>query len=343
MLAFARCPRTFCSFVLAGLVSFGSRSAWASSCASPAGFDPCFDANALWLPGGAAKFVALPDTRLTSPMHWSFGIATELSRGLVQLRVPSPDATGREIRVVDYVSDATGLFAVGLIPDLELSGAFAVRAYASGSGVNGITTQSGSPLMTAAFRDPRLSLAYSFDNSIPVADLGVRLGLDVSLPFGDDHAFAGEQSVAGGPGGTVSYRFARVSFSAGAGLRLRRALDFGGVRLGNQAFTALGVGFDAFEPGALFFGLEANALPALGASHTHTLNSPATSATLIPAEWLASVSSSLRSSHWSIRVAGGAGLPLSSETTPTQTTHFAGLTSPEFRFLLSARFTPSAR
>lgn len=331
--------------LLLALGAFSTRNAGAAECVSTAGLSPCFDANALWLPAGRSSFVSLPDTRSTAVRQATFGLSAELLHRPVLLHAASPDSDGRDVNVVDLAVDSSLFAAFGLVQDLELSFVLPVRAYQSGAGVGGVTSQASPEIKRTALRDPRLGLAYSLDDTLATRGLGLRLALDASLPFGNEQVFAGERSLVVAPSVTLGFQRSRFRTGATVGLRLRRALDFGGVRLGDQAFIALGVGMEILAPGWLFVSLEAFGSPSLTDNRAANASPQLSAVNLFPAEWLASLHSSFGTAHWTLGVGAGSGIPLSSETRTTSngtsTSHFMGVTTPDFRSLLVVRYTLS--
>ncbi|MEP7050379.1 MAG: hypothetical protein ABJB12_08510 [Pseudomonadota bacterium] len=325
-------------------------SARASGCAPNPSLSACFDANSLWLPSGKASFISMPDTRVTGVGRVSFAAASEWLRRPVVLHVDSPDAGGRDVQAVGSALDASFFLSFGVAKALELNLAAPLRLYQVGAGTAGIASQSAPPLERNAVRNPRLGLAYSLDDAIALQGLGLRLALDASLPLASEQEFAGERSLVVMPNAALSLRAGMLLMQAEVGARLRRSLDFGGIRLGNQGVIALGWGLDLLDPGRLFVGLEAFALPALGDGRAAQGPSGATSSTrvtYVPAEWLVSVRSCFRRNNaWSLGVAAGTGIALSSETRSsaagTTTTRFLGVATPDFRSLLVLRFAPAA-
>ncbi len=305
----------------------------------------CFDANELWLPAGPASFVSLPDTRGTGVGRVSFGVASEWLHHPVVLHVASPDRDGRDVNAVDSALDASFFLGFGLFKNLELSLAAPTRLYQTGTGSGGVSSQTAPPLEHNAVRNPRLGLAYSLDDALATPGLGLRLAIDASLPLANESELAGERSVVAMPSATLGVQAGAFKLSASVGARLRSAVDFANVRLGNQGFGALGLGFDVFDPGLLFVSVEAFALPSLGTSQAVAANSAISSESLIPAEWLLSVHSCfVEHGTWTLSVAAGSGIPLSSETRQTSTgeatARFLGLGAPDFRSLLALRFVP---
>jgi len=337
--------RNLCRFfaLLLGVCACRARAAHAQDCASAAGFSPCFDVNALWLPAGRASFLSMPDTRSTSPGQLGFGAAGELIHRPLELRVASPDRDGRDVQVVDDVVDLSYFASFGLLRNVEASLLTSIRAHQSGAGVGGIDSQSALPLARNAVRDPRVGLAYSLDEALARPGFGLRLALDATLPLGERDAFANERSFVVMPSATLGLRSEAWQLSAEFGMRLRRAVDFGSVVLGNQGFVALGAAVELIHPGWLTLSLEAFGLPALSDSRGRAASPLVSEARLFPAEWLAGVHSSFGNrSPWTVSLAAGGGIPLSSETRDTpsgrETSYFTGMTTPDFRSLLVMRY-----
>lgn len=331
--------------LLVGLGLLLSEPAQADACAPPSGLAPCFDANSLWLPAGPAAFMTLPDTRVNDPGKINLGFTSELLRGPVRAHVTSPDSGGRDVRVVDYALDASLFFTIGAFKDFQLSLTLPTRVYQNGAGADGVASQSAPPIAQQALRDPRLGVAYSLDDVLARPGVGLRLAADVSVPLGNQAVFAGERSLVLQPSVTFGWQLTPFALRASFGARVREAVEFGDVRLGNQGLFAFGAGIDALAPGLLFFSLEALALPPLASNRASTANSALSGVTLFPAEWLFAVHSSLRpSSQWSLSIAAGTGLPLSSETrhssTGSSTVYFLAVTEPEWRALIAVRFAP---
>ncbi len=329
--------------VAAGLLA--PRPAQASGCAPDAALSACFDANELWLPAGPASFISLPDTRVTRVGQVSFGVASEWLHRPVVLHVSSPDRDGRTVNVLDSALDASFFLGFGLLKNLELSLAAPTRLYQTGTGSGGVGSQTAPPLERNAVLNPRLGLSYSLDDALATRGLGLRLGFDASLPLANESELAGERSVVAMPSATLSVRAGAFRLGASVGARLRNAVDFASVRLGNQGFAALGLGLEVLDPGLLFVDVEAFALPSLGSSRAATADSTVSSESLIPAEWLLSVHSCFEEhGTWTLSVAAGTGIPLSSETRETSdgstTVHFLGLGAPDLRSLVVLRFAP---
>jgi hypothetical protein len=323
-----------------------SRHSRASGCVGGGALTGCFDANSLWLPAGRASFMVLPDTRATAVRQMSFGVAGEWLHGPVTLHVASPDQGGRSIHVLDTALDMSFFLAFGVFKSVELSLAAPTRVYQTGAGSGAVASQSAFPLERTAVRSPRVGLAYSLDDALAVPGVGVRLALDAALPLADQSELSGERSVVTMPSVALSTRTGAFRLEASLGVRLRQALDYGSVRLGNQGYGALGLGLEALRPGLLFVAVEAFMLPSLGESRAAAANATISSESLVPAEWLLSLHSCFAvGSPWTLGLAAGGGLPLSSETRETAagptTSHFLGMGTPDFRSLLVLRFTPA--
>ena len=334
--------RLFFRVVLAGVCAQPALAS-AAECASRGGFSPCFDANALWLPAGRASFLSMPDTQLNPPKRIAFGVAGEVLHRPLVLHAASPDRDGRDVHVLDYALDVSYFVSFGFARNFELSALASTRAYQSGAGASGVTSQSAPPLQHNAVRDPRIGIAYSFADAFSSSGFGLRLGLDATLPIGDRSAFANERSFVAMPNATLGYRRSIVHLSAELGLKLRRAVDFGGVTLGNQGFVALGVAVDILPSGWLTLSAEAFGLPPLSSNRGRAASPLVSDVRLFPAEWLAGVHSSFGSSGvWTVSLAAGSGIPLSGETRAnslgSQTSQFMGPSTPDFRSLVVVRF-----
>jgi hypothetical protein len=333
-------------FVLAALLS--TATLWARSveaeCDS-AHFSPCFDANALWLPAGPSSFFSMPDTRVIAPAQLGFGAAAELLHQPVVLRAASPDADGREIQVLESAIDMSYFLAFGLVRNLEASVLASTRVHQSGAGAGSVASQSAAALSHNAVRDPRIGLAYSLDEALALPGFGLRLAVDATLPLGERDPFANERSFVVMPNATLGYHHGALQLNAEFGARLRQAVDFGGVTLGNQGFVALGVAGTVL-PGWLTLSAELFGLPPLSDNRGNAASPLVRSARLFPAEWLAGMHSAFgQGGPWTLSIAGGSGIPLSNETRESssgpQTSYFLGMTAPDFRALMSVRFTPA--
>ncbi len=336
--ALGRAKRFFFALVLSGS-ALCAGAAQASECANGTGFSPCFDVNTLWLPGGRASFLSMPDTQPTKPGQVGFGVASELLHQPLLLRVASPDRDGRDVHVLDYAVDVSYFLSFGLPANLEATVLASMRAYQSGAGVGGIDSQSAPALTRNAVRDPRVGVGYSL---AAAPGFGLRLAVDATLPLGDRNPFANERSFVVMPNATFGFQHDALRLSAELGARLRRAVDFGGVTLGNQGFVALGVAVDLL-PGWLTVSAEAFGLPPLSDNRASAASPSVSEARLFPAEWLAALHSSFGShGACTVSLAAGSGIPLSSETRDSssgaQTSNFVGATSPDFRSLVVVRF-----
>ncbi|HKO46395.1 MAG TPA: hypothetical protein VJV79_01645 [Polyangiaceae bacterium] len=318
----------------------------ASECGNEAGFSPCFDANTLWLPAGRSSFFSISNTHTTEPGQLGAGVATELLHRPISLQVASPDRDGRDVHALAYALDVSYFVSIGLVRNLEASVLASMRAFQAGAGTSGITSQSAPPLAHNAVRDPRLGLAYSFDEALAVRGFGLRLGVDVTLPLGDRADFANERSFVVMPKATFGFRYRALQLSAELGARLRQAVDFAGVRLGNQGFVAFGAALELLPANWLTVSAELFGLPPLTDNRGAAASPWVSETRLFPAEWLAGVHSSFGSHGLcTVSLAAGSGLPLSSETRNSSagphTSYFMGMTTPDFRSLLVVRLTPA--
>src|SRR5687768_786802 len=83
-------------------------------CDPNATVSPCFDADALWLPTGAAYFSTLPSPRPLAVGAPTLLLGAGLALRPVLLEAPSPDPEGREIGVVRTTTTLTMGVGFGL-------------------------------------------------------------------------------------------------------------------------------------------------------------------------------------------------------------------------------------
>ena len=330
---------------LFSLTALLEQSARAADCSSNPHFSTCFEANTLWLPTGRATFLSMPDTQVTKLDQVGFGAGSELLHQPLVVRAASPDSEGRDIQVLEHAVDVSYFVSFGLLRNFEASVLTSVRAYQSGAGVGGIASQSAPPLPHNAVRDPRVGIAYSLDESLAVPGLGLRLGLDATLPLGDRNPFANERSFVVMPNATFGFQHGALQLRAELGARFRRVVDFAGVELGQQGFVALGVAASVISDW-LTLSAEVFGLPPLASSRGSAASPRVSDVRLFLAEWLAGVHTSFgERGPWTLSLAAGSGVPLSSETressSGSQTSYFLGMSTPDFRALLIARFAPT--
>jgi OOP family OmpA-OmpF porin len=323
----------------------GASWAAASPCEPETRQSTCFDADALFISAAPGHFVAIAPSAAPSVRTLYVGAdATFLTRPVV-LTTRSPDPSGREVPVVNTVTDVALAAAYVPAPRLELSLIVAFAAYRSGTGLSGVTSQSG-PGLGAAFRDVRLGAGYGIVDT-QVGDSGVRLTvmprLDLGLPTGDETSFAGEQRVLLAPRLSAGLAHGRFFTESEIGARLRAPVELGGARLGTELVTALGVGVSTLDGGLLDVGLEAwlRFTPVSQGRPGATLG--VVDGTLAPSEWMLSLRTQLGAV--SLRLGAGTAIPLSTETRRAvdgqeSTEYVSGLTAPDFRAMFGVRYAP---
>lgn len=336
--------------LLAAAVAAITPSASAAECTPPNGLSTCIDSNSLWMAPEGGRFVSIPAARTLPARRFTFALGASYLSHPIVLQAPSPDPEGREILVVDDAVDATLLFGYGASDKLEVGAALPMVLYQTGAGVEGLTSQSAPPIARSAARDPRLSASYSLSDRRlgDSAGVGIKARLELSLPFGDQHFFAGERSFVVAPSLVSSLHFGRFYAAGSLGLRLRPSAELAGARVGSQLSSELGAGVDILPRQMLSFGAEAWLLPTL-VSQDHDLpdGTHVQGGVLVPAEWLASLRSSpLPSGELTLQLGGGTAIPLSSEKRvapdgTSSTDHFAGVTAPRFRLVLVVRYVPA--
>src|SRR5262249_46739208 len=157
---------------------------------------------------------------------------------------------------------------------------------------------------------------------------------------GSAATFAGARGPVFAPSVVASLEGGALYASAVLGARIREPVELGGVRLGTQLVTMVGVGVRALPHERLDLSLESWLAPSL-LSEGGTRPTGKYEDRLVPAEWM--LSARTRIDRLTIAVGGGGALPLSSETRTdsdgaTSTEHFAGITTPGFRGAIVFRY-----
>lgn len=298
---------------------------------------PCFDADALILPLGAAKFATVPSPRALGEGRFAAVLGLGLARDPVTLIAPSPHPDGREVPVVDWTSSATLGFSFGVLPRLDAGVALPLAVYQTGTGVEGVTSQSAPPLRANAIRDPRVTIAYQYLGSNGESGFAAGARLELALPLGDSAALAGAASATFAPALAAEYELGRFTFAGDLGLRLRESVQFANVERGSEFALGLAASAVLLARPLLATGVELSLRPNLAGASP---NDPHASVDL-PAEWLVSLRLKPcgRDDRWSLLTAGGAAIPLSSARgADGHREYFAGVTAPSFRALAALRY-----
>jgi OOP family OmpA-OmpF porin len=322
--------------LLASLATAGA--AEATECRPANGTSPCIDADSLWLATGAAHLLTLPEPVALEPGQVGLALAVQLLERVLTVDLPSPVPEGREVRLVDQVITEQLLLAAGLGHHFELGLSLSVVLRQSGTGSAGITSQRGDPLDPTATRDPRVSLAYA---AALTPSLGVKPRLELALPLGNKSAYASAGSVVLAPALPIQWRLGPFAASAELALRLKQSVELGSLRWGSQAVTALGLSLEVLPRELVEIGAELMLLPSLGNASSARGAALGVETSLLPAEWLLSVRSRPRTDEpWTLALAAGAALALSSQSSATGEQRFVAPTGPGLRLLAEVRYTP---
>jgi hypothetical protein len=330
-----------CIAALSLMVSRGA----AAECEPETRQSTCFDADALFIPAAPSHFASISPSAAPAAGAFAVGADAMYLRRPVVLTTRSPDPSGREVPVVNTVTDVALAAAYAPIARLELSLVVSFAPQRTGTGLGGVTSQSG-PGLGAAFRDIRVGAGYGIVDT-RVGDGGVRFTvmprLDITLPTGDETSFAGERRVLLAPRLVAGLAHGRFFTESEIGVRLREPVQLGGARLGTEIVTALGVGLSALPKGLLDVALEAWLRFTPVSQERPGAGGGVVDGTLAPSEWMLSLRT--RDGTMTVRLGAGTAIPLSTETRRTadgkESTEFVGgLTAPEFRALFSVRFAP---
>jgi hypothetical protein len=311
-----------------------------ADCDPASGISTCFDADNLWLTAGPGRFQSISPAVGAAESKLAFAAATTYLDRPILLNVPSPDPMGRDIPVVSSALNLDLSWVYSPRAGFELTLATPIGLHQSGSGAEGVTSQSAPPLARTTVHDLRLGAGMSLP--IPksmerAAGLAAKARLELSLPTGDEDAYASAGSPVAAPSLSLGVHRGALFAGAEVGARLRRSVPFASANVGSALLTSLGVGADLLSERWLALGLEALMLQSLAAQPE---DDRTRDRVLVAAEWLGWVGSSLGDPALALSLGGGTGIPLASEVRDGTMEHFAGVTTPRFRFTLALRYSP---
>jgi hypothetical protein len=302
----------------------------------------CVDTNPVWLPAGDSNFASVDSTAAQKPGAVTVALSTQYAHRPVVLTAPGPDPYGTEIEAIGHVLDLTLASAMGVLPHLEVGVAVPLVLSQSGTGVSSATSTQSEEITSFALRDPRVGIGFDLFDAGTDLRLAGKASYTLSIPLGDETAFAGERGVVNAPQVGIVARWQSFTFGTALGLRLRAPVQLGDARVGSQLTTALGLAFDALERRRLTFALEAWALPSLVSQRYVTPGGTQVDSNQLPAEWLVSARSTVFE-ELTAQLGFGTALPLSSSSRVASNGQqsqdsFAAPPTAQFRVLLAARY-----
>jgi hypothetical protein len=304
---------------------------------------PCIDANALWPSITPSSFVGITSARrLAAGKVTTLGALHELSEPIA-LDVPSPDPFGRRAIAVDNRTELELGGAIGLGVGLDAFFGVPLVLHQSGSGLSSVTSSEERKLRSFALRDPRFGFGARIIETNLDEPSGTKLGIALHqtfrAPLGSENAFATEAGFVAAPGVVSEFHSGRFTASVDLGLRLRRPVRLGQIRLGTQAVVAAGVAAALDAESRYRLALEAFAHPVLVSQPSSDENGTVLDTRYVPAEWLASLQAAFDQRQTVRGVLGfGTALPLSrtSTTSPSglsESTRYAGAPSVAVRLV----------
>ena len=320
----------------AALTTLLAAEARADQCDPKGGVSTCVDADNLWPHAGGGRFYALGTTLTTPRGQLAFGLVGSFLKQPVGLRVASADPKGSTVYAVDDRFDASLLFALGVSDRLELTLAAPVTLYQSGAGLAGIVN-GGEALPRSAVRDFRFGLSLALLSRPRVGEEkgpALTARMEFGAPLGTRTAFTGGLGATAVPSLVFDWRLGRVLVAAEAVARVRPEVPVAGATIGTQIGGSLGASVDVIRDRWLTVAAEAFALPTISAQRVDPRDPDAAARPLVPAEWIASVSTArLLGGDLVISVGGGGPIPITS----------GALTSPRYRLDFALRYAPTGR
>jgi hypothetical protein len=328
--------------IIVGLASFlwrfgNAEPVRAGDCNSKTGVSQCFDANALWLTAGDARFFSIPRGNVLPAGQVGLAVAAQALWRPLRLTVPSANDSGRDIELVKRSIEQDTLFAIGLGAHLEIGVALPVVLHQTGSGSEGITSQSAAPLQSIAVRDPRVTLSAGLGN----ANFGVKPEVTLALPFGDVDAYASAGRAVIAPALPFTLRHGRFEHALAIRARFAPSVQIGSVRVGTQASVALGTSFDILGRELLAVCAEGYVSQSLVESQSERARAFGVTTRLLSAEYLISLRSRPSPDEgWTVAAGAGSALALARESSPLGDESFVAPPGPALRVVAEVRYAP---
>jgi outer membrane protein OmpA-like peptidoglycan-associated protein len=340
--AHRRSPKVRSRKLLAALATAIAASAespaTAAECQTTPLLSSCIDADNLW-PRASGGFFSMGSALTTPEDKSAFAlVASYLSRP-IGLRVASPDPNGTVVYAIDNAVDATFLWALGVTDRLELTIDLPVTLYQDGAGLADVLGTDDA-LPRSVVRDGRFGASFAI---LPRPRAGSGDGLAVTArlqfgaPFGARDAFASAGAMTTAPSVTADLRLGRLLLAMDLGGRIRSKRQLASATYGSQLSAAAGASFDILRDRWLTASAEAFALYTTAAQgpSIHSATPAEPGPPLVPAEWIASVSSApFLGGDLVLALGGGGFIPV---------TGAVALTTPRFRWNFALRYAPTGR
>ncbi len=233
--------------------------------------DPgCAKLDTLLAAPGASPTTATGTSDVLAPWEAGFGFQLSYARRPIAVMVPTTDAVGARLDLVDRQVTASWLFALGLGAGLELGVALDSVLDAAGPGLAG--ANAGRALRETALGDVRTQLRWAAverarrPNEGAVGEgFGLAVTASLTAPTGMSGAFASERGVMLQPTITGDYVRGPLRAAADLGVRIREAHPLFDATWGSQLLAAASASYDVLAtPRLLAVGAEAWSLTALG-------------------------------------------------------------------------------
>lgn len=219
-----------------------SPPAWAG-CDPPSGVSTCFDADNVWITAGQGRFLTIAPAAELPESKLAFAAAGTFIDRPILLNVPSPDPEGRDIPVVRDAVNLHLSWAFAPRSGFEVTLSTPMTLYQSGSGAEGLTSQSAPPLERTAVHDARVGVGVVLpvpEAAARAAGLAAKARFELALPTGDESAYAGAGGPVAAPSLALGMRTGSLFGGAEVGARLRSSVPFASARVGSALLTAVG-------------------------------------------------------------------------------------------------------
>jgi hypothetical protein len=268
----------------------------------------CFDAAPLSGPAEPSPFHWFGRGQVLELGHIASTVVLRYASSPAELIAPSADPAGRLVPVVRHTTRLDLRLAIGLGRHVDLTLTQPTAINQAGSGPDALTTQSPPPLASSGFGDSTLSIRTRLPESLQTFAWAMRL--EMTLPLGNERAYLGNRDLTEAIAVNAHWAESGFSLVTDLGLRVSRPTRFGDITLGTHAFWGLGVDYAPLQGDWLHVSLEGLIRPNLVRS-PKLADSVGQPTWVMPAEWMASVSSRPLPFDLWFSFGGGTGVPLS--------------------------------
>jgi hypothetical protein len=302
----------------------------------------CFDANPGQGPADPGSFQWFGEGKVLEPKAGALTLNYRYVDAPLEVAVPSGMPEGRVAKVVAYTNRLELRAAAGIGRGLDVSIAVPAAVYQEGSGSESVSSQNPATIDTSGLGDVRLALR----SELPAQGrhFNWTLRLEMTLPTGNERAYLGAIGPTEAVTTNLAFNYDRWVVVADLGARVAKPQRFADVIIGSHLLVGLGAAFHILSNESLTVALEGQLRPMLSSApeqvSTDATGTQSRATTVIPAEWMASISSRPAKGSISFSLGAGTGLGLSRREVKPVSTLSNGPLEPRVEESFAAPTTP---